>query len=112
MPFNGPILQVDIEENIVRLVVELEEETENFAIVSRDHAKKEAHYKTQWAQAYLKAQGPVKERESWADYRTSDALFDVKIADALMRAKREKLYSLRTSLDAYRTLAANIRAQT
>lgn len=112
MPFDKPISQLEIETSIVRLVEELEEETENFAVVSRDHAKKEAHHKTKWAQTYLKVDGSVKERESWAEYENSDSLFDVKIADALMRAKREKLLSLRTSLDAYRTLAANVRAQT
>ncbi len=112
MPFNKPISQYEIEENIVRLVEELEEETENFAITARDHAKKEALHKTKWAQAYLKAEGSVKERESWSEYRNSDSLFDVKIAEALMKSKREKLHSLRTSIDALRTLAANVRAQT
>lgn len=112
MAFSSPISQVEIEENIVRLIVELEEETENYAISARDHAKKEALHKTRWAQAYLGREGPVKERESWADYRNSSSLFDVKIAEALMKAKREKLHSLRTSIDALRTLAANVRAQT
>lgn len=112
MSLNKPISQYEIESNIARLIEELEEETENYAISARDHAKKEAHHKTKWAQSYLKSDGPVKERESWSDYHNSDSLFDVKIADALMRAKREKLHSLRTSIDALRTLAANVRAQT
>jgi hypothetical protein len=36
---------------------------------------------------------------------------DTKLADGLVRAKREKLLSLRTSIDALRTLNANVRVQ-
>jgi len=36
---------------------------------------------------------------------------DYEIAEALVKAKREKLLSLRTSIDALRTLNANVRAQ-
>ncbi len=107
-----PISQVEVEERIIRLIDELDQETSDFALVAHDHSKKEAHYKTEWAKAYLGAEGSVKERESWAEYTNTDNLFDVKIADALVRAKREKLHSLRTSIDALRTLSANIRAQT
>jgi hypothetical protein len=55
--------------------------------------------------------GSIKEREAWADYKLSDEVFDHKIAEGLMKAKREKLLSVRTSIDALRTLNANVRAQ-
>jgi hypothetical protein len=38
-------------------------------------------------------------------------MYQFKIAEALVKAKREKLLSLRTSVDALRTLNANVRAQ-
>jgi hypothetical protein len=37
--------------------------------------------------------------------------YDYKIAEALVKSKREKLLSLRTGVDAMRTLNANVRAQ-
>jgi hypothetical protein len=37
--------------------------------------------------------------------------FEYKCAEALVKSKREKLSSVRTSMDAIRTLNANIRAQ-
>ncbi len=33
------------------------------------------------------------------------------VAEAVMKAKREKLDTIRTALDSLRTLAANVRAQ-
>ena len=111
MEYGAPISQVDIEQEIIRFVNMLEEETENFELLAKDHAKKDANYKSSWAKAFLAQQeGSVKHRESWADYETADARFDAQVADALMRAKREKLSSLRTSIDALRTLAANVRS--
>ena len=108
----SPISPVDIEDNMVRLVEELEEHTEAFEVLAVDLAKKESRYKAAWAKGYLAANGSIKERESWADYKLSDEHYEVKIADALLRAKKEKLNSIRTALDSLRTLAANVRAQT
>jgi predicted nucleic acid-binding Zn-ribbon protein len=108
---NNPISQVDIEEEILRFLAMLEEETEAFERLAEDAAKKEAGYKAEWAKAYLSAQGSIKEREAWADYQLADHAMQHKIAEGLVKAKREKLSSLRTGLDALRTLSANVRVQ-
>jgi len=108
---NAPISQIEIESELMRLMSMLEEETEAFESLCEEAAKKEALYKSNWAKEYLAAKGSIKEREAWADYKLSDDSFDFKIAEALVRAKREKLTSLRTSIDALRTLNANVRAQ-
>jgi len=106
---SAPISQVDIEEEILRLLALLEDEVEAFERLAEDAAKKEAAYKAEWAKAYLSAQGSIKEREAWADYQLADHAMQHKIAEGLVKAKREKLGALRTSLDALRTLAANVR---
>lgn len=111
MQRSKPISQVDIETELIRLIDLLEEETEAFERLAEDHAKKEALYKSNWAKEYISAKGSIKERESWSDYKLADDLYDYKIAEALMKSKREKLLSLRTSIDAMRTLNANVRAQ-
>ncbi len=107
-----PMSQGAIEEELMRLSASLEEETSKFAILAEDRAKKEARYKSEWAKSFLTSEGTIKKRESLSDYQNADELYDYKIADALERAKREKLYSLRESMGALRTLAANVRAQT
>jgi hypothetical protein len=108
---NAPISQVDIEHELLRLMEMLETETETFETLAEDSAKKEALYKSNWAKEYLSAKGSIKEREAWADYKLADENFDYKIAEALLKSKREKLLSLRTSIDAMRTLNANVRVQ-
>lgn len=109
---NSPISQVEIEQEIIRLTGMLEDETENFEVLAQDAAEKEAKYKSQWAREYLSAKGSIREREAWADYRLENEIHQAKISEALVKAKRERLSSLRTSIDALRTLAANVRAQT
>ena len=106
-----PISQVEIEYELLRLTDMLEEETERFEDLAIDAAKKEAQHKSNWAKEYLSAKGSIKEREAWADYKMADIAYDYKIAEALVKAKRERLSSLRTSIDALRTLNANVRAQ-
>lgn len=108
---NGPIHQTDVEGDITRLSNELEEETEAFEVLAVDHAKKEAAYKKAWYGEYLNSEGSIKERESFAGYRHADAYLASQVAEALVKAKRERLNSLRTRLDSLRTLAANVRNQ-
>ena len=111
MARSQPISQVEIESEIMRLLGILEEETEAFEVLAVDAAKKDALMKGNWAKEYLAAKGSIKEREAWADYKLADMDFDHKCAEALVRAKREKLLSIRTQIDALRTLNANVRVQ-
>lgn len=106
-----PISQVEIETELLRMTDLLENETESFETLAVDAAKKEANYKSNWAKEYLSAKGSIKEREAWADYKLADLSYEHKIAEALVKSKREKLSSLRTSMDSLRTLNANVRAQ-
>lgn len=108
---NTPISQVEIEQELIRLMDMLEKETEQFESLAMDMAKKEALYKANWAREYLSAKGSIKEREAWADYKLDQDSFDFKCAEALVKAKREKLLSVRASMDAIRTLNANVRTQ-
>jgi hypothetical protein len=111
MPRSAPISQVEIESELLRMMDLLESETEAFEKLAEDAAKKEALYKANWAKEYLSAKGSIKEREAWADYKMADFDYDYKIAEALVKAKRERLLSLRTSMDSLRTLNANVRVQ-
>lgn len=112
MARSQPISQVEIESEIMRLLNILEEETEAFEVLAVDAAKKDSLMKSNWAKEYLAAKGSIKEREAWADYKLSDEAYSYKISEALVKSKREKLLTVRTSLDALRTLNANVRIQT
>jgi hypothetical protein len=108
---NKPITAVEVESELIRLTNEIEYETEVFEVLAKDHAEKEAAYKKEWFKEYLAAEGAVKNKESWAGYKTSELYYDSVVAEALVRAKREKLHSLRTACDALRTISANVRSQ-
>lgn len=108
---NAPISSVEVESELVRLTNNLESETEEFERLATDHAEKEALFKKQWYREYLGAEGAVKQRESVAGFKTSDLYYEAQVAEALVKAKRERLNSLRTACDALRTIAANVRSQ-
>ncbi len=108
---NNPISQVEVEQEILRLLNEMEDETEAFEQLAIDAAKKEAKFDAEWAKSYLSASGSIKEREAWADYQIAEMHMEWKIADALLKSKREKLSSVRSAIDALRTINANVRAQ-
>ena len=108
---SSPISQVEIEQELLRFMDMLEKETEVFEVLAVDSAKKESLYKSNWAKEYLSAKGSIKEREAWADYKMDTFNYEHKIAEALVKTKRESLLSIRASMDAMRTLNANVRAQ-
>jgi len=108
---SSPISQVEIEQELLRFMDMLENETEVFEVLAVDAAKKESLYKSNWAKEYLSAKGSIKEREAWADYKMDTFNYEHKIAEALVKTKRESLLSIRASMDAMRTLNANVRAQ-
>ena len=108
---SSPISQVEIEQELLRFMDMLENETEVFEVLAVDAAKKESLYKSNWAKEYLSAKGSIKEREAWADYKMDIFNYEHKIAEALVKTKRESLLSIRASMDAMRTLNANVRAQ-
>lgn len=108
---NRPISSVEIESELVRIVNDLEAETEAFEELAQDFAKKEAIYKAAWYREYLSADGAIKNKESIAGHKTMSQYYESMVAEAMVKAKREKLHSLRTACDALRTLSANVRSQ-
>lgn len=111
MNTNAPLSQVDVEMEIMRLVKLLEAETEAFAALAEDEAKKDAAHKHAWATKFITNTSKTqKEREAWADYQLETETYVKLVSRALMNAKKQRLESIRTSLDALRTIAANIRA--
>lgn len=97
---------------MMRLVARLETETEKFEGFAVDAANKEAAFKSVWAKIYLTVSGTIRDREAQADNACGEAFADYKIAEALVKSSRETLLFLRTSIDALRSLNANVRYQT
>lgn len=107
--------QLDIENEIIRLSGILEDTTDEFATACLDAAGKEATYRVEYAKAFARHRitgDSEKTSEANATVEVGELLGARRSAEALQRGLEEKCRSLRSSLDAVRTLSANVRAQT
>src|SRR5262245_39253084 len=107
--------QLDIENEIIRLEGILEEKTDEFAEVVVKAARAEATYRVEYAKAFARyrmAGDSEKTSEAKATIEAGELLMERRSKEAQQRGLEEKCRSLRSSLDAVRTLSANVRAQT
>lgn len=103
----------EVEEEIQRLWLRLEAETEKLAGLGVVAGKAEVEFKRAWAGAFLGAEDKtVDARKARADLATADLLFARRRAEVLYDACRETLRTIRTGLDSLRSINANARAQT
>lgn len=120
-PGQRVITAVEVESEIMRLSDGMDDELSVLVDVAQAAAEAEYAYKVGYAQAVLKAANvagsgrngltTVDERENMA-LRDSDSLLRAHlVADVLYEVAREKLRTMRSQIDALRTIAANIRAQ-
>jgi hypothetical protein len=108
----GDVLSLaDVEAEIQRLVGAMEAATDEFAELGTKAGEAEVAYKRAHAFAYLAADGPVVSREAQADLGAADELLARRYAEVAFDACKERLRTIRTALDACRTIAANARGQ-
>lgn len=119
-PRAAPILtQAEVENEIVRLSNAMDAALDELVHLSQDAANREVDHKVAEAKAKLAAglqqgSGPggrstVDEREANALIKTEDAFRARLIAQALCDTCRERLRTMRSQIDALRTISANIR---
>lgn len=104
------ITPAEVEAELQRLVARLEEATGELAAFGRSAGEAEVAHKVAFAQAFLTAAGPVATREQVAIAATELPLLTRRFAEAALQAQREVLSTIRTQIDAVRTIAANIRS--
>lgn len=109
---------IDVENRIMRVVDELENETHNYAELSELAAHSEADYRLEAARVSINLSQvtsiklSVADRSARVDAHTAELYRTWKLADARRHSSREAMLSLRAHLEALRTLAASLRAQT
>lgn len=108
-----PLVQAEIEDQIIRLSAELEKAGEEQA----EQAVFAAHAKANWEKARAKARLLSKYKTS--DDKEADAVLQTELlmeesmlSAAIYDAKRIRVRRLETQLEALRTLSANVRGQT
>lgn len=109
--------QLDIEHEILRLEGLLEDTTDEFATVAQQAAAAEAVYRVNYAKAFVRyrlggERSSEKTAEAQSTVECENELKRRRSLEAQQRGLEEKCRSLRASLDAVRTLSANVRSQT
>lgn len=117
-----PLTQAEVEGEISRLSSAMEDALDQLARNAIDAAEAEAEYKIKYAQKLLQAGGlegsgrggrtTVDEREAIALGQCEPEFRARLIKEAHHGVSQEKLRTMRSQIDALRTIAANIRAQT
>jgi hypothetical protein len=109
---NRPVTQVDVEQAIHEYGEDLEKATEAYESQVVKAANAEVAYKVAYAKRYLRQRGTVAEREAMTISLLEWELTAYKREEALVKAFKERLLTLRAHLDWLRSLNANVRAQT
>ncbi len=111
------LTRVEVEARICRMTDALEERTSEYRDLAQQAAETEARYRAHHAMVTLAIingasdrKMTVDERAARADASSNEEYRTFLIAQAARNSCRESLLSLRTTLDALRTLAASIRA--
>ena len=106
-----PLSQLEIERAIAEDLELLEECTEAYADAPKVEAMTSAAYKREFARALLRSNGPRHQQEAAATESSGEALEEFLNAEAESKALKERLWTIRNSLDALRSLNANVREQ-
>ena len=106
-----PISSVDIEQEIIRISQRLDYQVGEIARRARHAAEAEIAHKLAYARQILEVEGStVAERDARALIACATTYAEHKGADAVLLAAQEAGRSLRSQIDALRTLAASQRA--
>lgn len=100
----------NVEAEILRLSSLAEKVTSEIASRARKAAEADADYKTAHATAFLKAEGPVAEREAHAQVKVGALYRDRRVSEALLLSAQEAGRNYRAQLDSLRSVNANLRA--
>lgn len=113
--------QADVEREILRVSHELEDLTGQLVQLARTAKQAEASYKVAFAKARMMARaeggsGPSgrttnDEADDRALSKTEPLYVDYLVKSAVWESTRDAMFTKRSQIDALRTIAANIRAQ-
>lgn len=116
------ITAAEVESEIMRLSDVMEEVTGSLVDLAQAAAEADVAYRAAKAKINLRAtlmagsgkggRTTVDERESIVDDRCHDEMLAQRTTEAMYEVARERLRTMRSQIDALRTISANIRSQT
>ncbi len=103
------LTQGQVERELSRLIEEADDAAHEIAALAEAAARAEVTYKVANAKALLRAEGTVDVRKAQAQVMTESEFLEHKIADAKLLAGQEKARTIRSSMDALRSVNATVR---
>jgi hypothetical protein len=109
---NRPIIQTEVEDKLQSLCDLLETNCEEYASVLGQRAEAEADYKYRFNRSLVEQNGkvPVVTKEAIAHLKASGEYRAWKRLEAQEKGLQQTLTSIRSQLEALRTISANVRA--
>jgi hypothetical protein len=101
----------DIIATLSRIAKDIDECTDDIARLDEATVKARTKYKTEYAKAFLAAEGSMDIRKYTADLQTSQTHFEAEIADQQHRAAVSALRALRDRLEVGRSLGPLVRLE-
>jgi hypothetical protein len=101
----------DIIQTLSRIAKDIDECTDDIARLDEEMVKARAKYKTEYARAFLAAEGSMDIRKYTADLETSELYFGAEIAEQKHRAAVGALRALRDRLEVGRSLGPLVRLE-
>lgn len=108
-PSSLMLTQGQVERELARLVEAGEETAHLIADLAEAAARAEVAYKTAYSKALLRSEGTVEVRKAQATVMTDTELLEHKIADAKLLGAQESARTIRSSMDALRSVNATVR---
>lgn len=106
-----PFSQVEIEEGIQEDLERLEEATDDYRDALAETAKADRAYKQAWARHFQAANGTRDAKKAFADEQADTEYGKFLDAQAEEKGLYQLLWTIRASMDALRSLNANVREQ-
>lgn len=108
---NRDLTPTVVEQRLAELSKALDDAVKNLAVLDETWVRAKHAYELAYARAYLTAEGKtVDDRKANALPVVADLLFTQELAEAVLRAAKEQVRTLRTQIDVGRSLGAGLRA--
>lgn len=96
---------------LARLSRQLDETVRELAALDDAAVRARARFSSEYARAFLTADGSMDVRKHTATLATADRALDADIADAKVRAAKEQIRAIQTRIDVGRSYGAAVRAE-
>lgn len=107
----NPQTATDVAMHLAQLSRQLDSTVKDLAKFDEEAVRARALYTSEYARAFLGAEGSMDVRKYTANINTADRALEADLADAKVRAAKEAIRAIQTRIDVGRSYASAIKAE-